>query len=375
MYINPTKKSKVNIKKRAIFDIFASNIAKLSNYSQCLINKMTQKQDSPCILAIESSCDDTAIAVIANNKILANVVSSQKIHEIHGGVIPELAGRAHLQFIVPVYNKALEIAGIHAQQLDAIAYTQGPGLIGSLLVGAQFAKGLSLGLNIPTITVNHLQAHIAAHYLSETPPQFPFMCLLVSGGHTQIVLMHSHSNIEIIGSTIDDAAGEAFDKAAKMMSIPYPGGPLIDRYAELGNPLAFTFPIAKLEGFNYSFSGLKTSLLYFIQKQTKIDPDFVNNNLNDLCASIRHTIVKTLIQTFEKAISKYQIKEIGIAGGVSANQLLRQELLVLGQKHQLKVHIPPFEYCTDNAAMIAAAAHQYYLNSQFAKLSDTPFAR
>jgi len=242
-------------------------------------------------------------------------------------------------------------------------------------VGAQFAIGLSLGLNIPTITVNHLQAHIAAHYLSETPPQFPFLCLLVSGGHTQIVLMQSHSNIEILGSTIDDAAGEAFDKAAKMMSIPYPGGPLIDRYAELGNPLAFTFPIAKLEGFNYSFSGLKTSLLYFIQKQTKIDPDFVNNNLNDLCASIRHTIVKTLIQTFEKAISKYQIKEIGIAGGVSANQLLRQELFVLGQKHHLKVHIPPFEYCTDNAAMIAAAAHQHYLNSQFAKLSDTPFAR
>ncbi|MDP2176387.1 MAG: tRNA (adenosine(37)-N6)-threonylcarbamoyltransferase complex transferase subunit TsaD [Bacteroidota bacterium] len=335
---------------------------------------MPLKKDNPCILAIETSCDDTAIAILKDNKILANVVSSQTIHEIHGGVIPELAGRAHLQFIVPVFQKALQNANITTQEIDAIAFTQGPGLVGSLLVGCQFAKGLSMGLNIPLIGINHLKAHIAAHYLSDKTPKFPFLNLLVSGGHTQIILVKNYLDYEIIGTTIDDAAGEAFDKAAKMLGLPYPGGPLIDKLAEKGNPNAFVFPIAKLDDFQYSFSGLKTSILYFLQKNNSLDVRFIENNLNDIAASIRYTIVKTLINTFEKAILKYQVKDIGLAGGVSANQLLRKEFQYLANNHQINAHIPAFEFCTDNAAMIASLAKYHYLNSDFLDLKSVPFS-
>lgn len=307
--------------------------------------------------------------------MLANIVSTQKIHEQYGGVIPELAGRAHQQHIIPVVDNALKKAGIKPEQIDAIAYTQGPGLVGSLLVGSQFAKGLSLALNKPTIGVHHLQAHIAAHYLNENPPTFPFLCLLVSGGHTQIVLVKDHLDMTILGSTIDDAAGEAFDKAAKMLGLPYPGGPLIDEYAETGDPKAYTFPIARLSGYDYSFSGLKTSILYFLQKQTTLDSDFIKNNLANICASIRYTIVKTLLSNLERAANDLQIKSIGIAGGVSANRLLRNELELLGHKMNIATFIPAFEYCTDNAGMIAIAGHYQYLKGQFAKIDDVPFAR
>ena len=336
---------------------------------------MTQKQDTPIILAIESSCDDTAAAVIKNRKILANVVSSQTMHQQYGGVIPELAGRAHQQYILPVVEKALVEAGVKTSELDAIAYTRGPGLMGSLLVGAQFAKGMALGLNIPTIGINHLQAHVAAHYIADEQPGFPFLCLLVSGGHTQILLVKDYLEMEIIGSTIDDAAGEAFDKTAKMLGLPYPGGPLVDQLAELGNPKAFPFPKANIAGYDYSFSGLKTSLLYFLQKQSAIDPDFIKNNLNDICASMRYTIIQTLLSQFEKAARDLGVKHIGIAGGVSANKLLRRSFDALGQKHKMQTHIPAFEYCTDNAGMIAIAGHYQFIKGQFNSLDDTPFAR
>lgn len=373
-------KINTRIKKRAILDIFASKLGLSSTYKfkSCrlkYIHTMTQKKDTPLILAIESSCDDTAAAVMKNCKILANMVSSQDIHGEYGGVIPELAGRAHQQYILPIVEKALQTAGVNASQLDAIAYTRGPGLMGSLLVGTQFAKGMAMSLNIPTIGIHHLQAHVAAHYLSEAPPKFPFLNLLVSGGHTQILLVKDHLDMEVIGSTIDDAAGEAFDKTAKMLGLPYPGGPLVDKLAETGNPNAFKFPKAKMEGYNYSFSGLKTSILYFLRDQKAIDENFIENNLNDICASVRKTIVDTLISQFEKALNDYPVNDIGIAGGVSANKLLRREFLAISEKRNLKCHIPPFEYCTDNAAMIAAAGHFRFLASDFNKLSDLPFAR
>lgn len=307
--------------------------------------------------------------------MLANIVSTQKIHEEYGGVIPELAGRAHQQHILPVVDAALKKAGITVNDIDAIAYTQGPGLMGSLLVGSQFAKGFALALDKPLIGVHHLQAHIAAHYLNEEPPEFPFLCLLVSGGHTQILKVNTHLETEILGSTIDDAAGEAFDKAAKMIGIPYPGGPLIDRYAEQGNPIAYGFPIARLKGYDYSFSGLKTSILYFLQKQTAVNPDFIKENLNDICASVRHTIVKTLLDNFERAMVDSGIRQIGIAGGVSANSLLRSEFEKLGQKYKAKTYIPEFQYCTDNAGMIGIAGHYRYLAEQFTPLDALPFAR
>lgn len=336
---------------------------------------MTQKTDTPVLLAIESSCDDTAAAVIKDSKILANVVASQNIHGQYGGVIPELAGRAHQQYILPVVSQALEKAGVKLSDLDAIAYTQGPGLMGSLLVGSHFAKGLSLALNIPIIGVNHLEAHVAAHYIDEINIEFPFLCLLVSGGHTQILLVRSHLDMQIIGSTRDDAAGEAFDKTAKMLGLPYPGGPLVDKLAEEGNPRAFDFPKAKMEGYDYSFSGLKTSLLYFLQKQKLANPKFVEEHLPDICASMRFTIVETLIDQFEKAAMDLNIKTIGIAGGVSANKLLRKEFENLGKTHGWKTMIPSFEYCTDNAGMIAIAGHYKYLNSEFGRLDEQPFAR
>lgn len=336
---------------------------------------MTQKQDTSIILAIESSCDDTAAAVIKDSKILANIVSSQTLHEQYGGVIPELAGRAHQQNILPVVQKALKDSGVDAQELDAIAYTRGPGLMGSLLVGSQFAKGMAMALNIPTIGINHLQAHIAAHYIADRKPNFPFLCLLVSGGHTQILLVKDFLDMEIIGSTLDDAAGEAFDKTAKMLGLPYPGGPLVDKLAEEGNPDAFKFPKANIEGYDYSFSGLKTSLLYFLRKNIESDPDFIENNLKDLCSSMRYTIINTLLNQFEKAILNFKVKDIGIAGGVSANKLLRRSFEELGKKHDLNTFIPAFEYCTDNAAMIAIAGHYRFLNGEFNSLNDLPFAR
>lgn len=336
---------------------------------------MTQKQDTAIILAIESSCDDTAAAVIKDSKILANIVASQTLHGEYGGVIPELAGRAHQQYIMPVVQQALEKAQVKLNEVSAIAYTRGPGLMGSLLVGSHFAKGMALALDIPTIGVHHLEAHVAAHYLQEKLPGFPFLCLLVSGGHTQILLVEDYLKMRIIGSTRDDAAGEAFDKTAKMLGLPYPGGPLVDKLAEEGNPKAFEFPKSKMEAYDYSFSGLKTALLYFLNKQKKDDPDFVEKHLRDICASMRYTIVETLIHQFEKAALDLGIKTVGIAGGVSANRLLRKSFEEMAQKHQWRSMIPAFEYCTDNAAMIAIAGHYKYLNSEFGRLDDLPFAR
>ncbi len=355
--------------------LFASDFCKYTHNAIANINSMPLNSDTPIILAIETSCDDTAAAVLYNGKMLANIVATQKIHEQYGGVIPELASRAHQQHIVPVVKAALDKAGKNISELSAIAYTQGPGLIGSLLVGSQFAKGLSLALNIPTIGVNHLHAHIGAHYLNEKPPQFPFLCLLVSGGHTQIVKVNSHLEMEIIGSTIDDAAGEAFDKAAKMIGLPYPGGPLIDQYANKGNPLAYKFPISKLPAYDFSFSGLKTSILYFLQKQKAEDEHFIEKHLNDICASIRYTIVKTLMQTLVRAAEDLNIQEIGIAGGVSANGLLRDELTQMGIQKGWKTYVPAFEYCTDNAGMIGILGHYQYLKGDFADICAMPYTR
>ncbi|MBP7533057.1 MAG: tRNA (adenosine(37)-N6)-threonylcarbamoyltransferase complex transferase subunit TsaD [Chitinophagales bacterium] len=328
------------------------------------------------ILAIESSCDDTSAAVVVNGKVLSNVTASQQVHEAFGGVVPELASRAHQQNIVPVVDKALKDAGINKQQLNAIAFTRGPGLIGSLLVGTSFAKGFALALGLPIITVNHMQAHVLAHFIDEPVPNFPFLCLTVSGGHTQIVLVKDYLNMELVGESIDDAAGEAFDKTAKMLGLPYPGGPLLDKYAQTGNPLAFKFAQPKAHRpFDFSFSGLKTSVLYFLQKQTAENPDFVQQNLADICASVQYTIVKILLDKLQKAAKHFQIKQIAIAGGVSANSGLRTALTELGKKHAWSVFIPQFQYCTDNAGMIAITAHYLYLQGQFASQDVTPLAR
>jgi N6-L-threonylcarbamoyladenine synthase len=310
---------------------------------------MTEKQDTITLLAIESSCDDTAAAIIRNGKILANIVSSQEIHKEYGGVIPELAGRAHQQNILPVVKKALEEAGIEAQELNGIAYTQGPGLMGSLLVGGHFSKGMCMALNIPSIGVNHLHAHVAAHYLNETMPNFPFLCLLVSGGHTQIIKVNAPLDMEIIGSTIDDAAGEAFDKTAKMLGLPYPGGPLIDQYAELGNPLAYRFPIARIEGYGYSFSGLKTSVINHVRR----NPEMSNV---DVAASFQAAVVDVLCAKTIKAAQQVGAQGIVLGGGVSANTFLRSEMTRRGGEAGFKVALPSRGMCTDNAAMIAAAA-------------------
>ena len=327
------------------------------------------------ILAIESSCDDTSVSIIRDGKILCNLVATQAIHEQYGGVVPELASRAHQQNIVPLVDVAFTKAGIKPTDLSAVAFTAGPGLIGSLMVGCSFAKAMALSLNIPIITVHHMQAHILAHFIDEPKPAFPFLCLTVSGGHTQLVKLHSHFEHEIIGSTIDDAAGEAFDKAAKILGLPYPGGPLIDKYAQLGNPLRFEFPIPQLGEFEFSFSGLKTSFLYFIQKQTALHPTFIEENLNDICASIQHAIIKQLMKKLIAAAKHTGIKQIALAGGVSANSGLRAALEKEGKNRGWQTFIPAFEYCTDNAAMIAIAAHYKYLNQDFANQSVAPFAR
>lgn len=330
------------------------------------------------ILAIESSCDETAASVIVNGKILSNFIATQAVHEKYGGVVPELASRAHMENIVPVVDESLKKAFpnfSHEErlaQLDAIAFTQAPGLIGSLLVGAQFAKSLALTLGKPLIAVHHMQAHVLANLIDEPRPSFPFLCLTVSGGHTQIVKCNSPASLEIIGETIDDAAGEAFDKIAKLLGLPYPGGPVLDKLAQLGNPLAFEFAKPQVPELNYSFSGLKTSVLYFLQKQA---PGFVEENINDLCASVQYTIVEILVKKMKKAIAQTQIHELCIAGGVSANSGLRKGMQTLGLKTKSKVYLPSFEYCTDNAAMIAIAAYYKYQAGAFEDLSVTASPR
>lgn len=329
---------------------------------------------SVTILAIESSCDDTSAAVVKDAKILANLIAGQKIHELWGGVVPELASRAHQQNIVPVVDSAIKQAGISKEEINAVAFTRGPGLIGSLLVGVSFAKAFALALNIPLIEVNHMQAHILSHFI-DNKPNFPFLCLTVSGGHTQIVLVKDFLQMEVVGETLDDAAGEAFDKSAKLLGLPYPGGPLIDKYAKDGNPENFFFPEPQVAELDFSFSGFKTSVMYFLQKETKKNPAFIEENLYDLCASIQKTIVDILLKKLEKAAKKYGVNEIALAGGVSANSELRRRFEDLGKKNNWKAHIPKFEYCTDNAAMIAMAAHYKFLKGEFASQDTEPLAR
>jgi N6-L-threonylcarbamoyladenine synthase len=327
------------------------------------------------ILAIESSCDETSASVIVNGKVLNNIIATQSVHQKYGGVVPELASRAHQQNIVVVVNEALQSAGILKTELTAVAFTRGPGLMGSLLVGVSFAKGLSLGLNIPLIEVNHMQAHVVAHFIDDPKPQFPFLCLTVSGGHTQIVLVRDHLNMEVIGQTQDDAVGEAFDKAAKVMGLPYPGGPLIDKYAREGNANAFRFPETIMPGLDFSFSGVKTAFLYFLRDERQKNPSFVEQNLNDICASLQQHLVNMLITRLVQASEKTGIKEIAIAGGVSANSGLRKALKEKGDKLGWNVFIPAFEYCTDNAAMIAMAAHYKFIKGEFCGLDVVPLAR
>lgn len=338
------------------------------------------EQQPVIILAIESSCDDTSAAVLKDGVCLSNVTANQKVHEEFGGVVPELASRAHQANIVPTVDLALKKAGIAKEELTAIGYTQGPGLLGSLLVGSSFAKSLAMSLNIPLIDVNHMQGHVLAHFIQEkdtelNAPSFPFLCLTVSGGHTQIVVVKDYFDMEVIGETKDDAAGEAFDKIAKIMSLPYPGGPLIDKYAQNGNPKAFEFAISKLPGLNFSFSGLKTSVLYFLQKKVAENPNFIQENIHDICASVQYTIVETLMRKIKKACKETGIKTIAIAGGVSANSGLRNALLTLNKSPHYQIFIPPFEYTTDNAAMIGIVAHLKYLNGDFGDISDTPKAK
>lgn len=337
----------------------------------------TNKKDI-FILAIESSCDDTSAAVLKNDRVLSNIVANQEVHAKYGGVVPELASRAHQQHIVPVVQQALTRAGISKEELSAIAFTRGPGLMGSLLVGTSFAKSMALGLNIPLLAVNHMQAHILAHFIqdeSQKIPEFPFLCLTISGGHTQIVKVDKNLNFEVLGETIDDAVGEAYDKSAKILGLPYPGGPLIDKYAQLGNPKAFQFSKPKVAGLNFSFSGLKTAILYFIQKQEKENPNFIKEHLNDICASIQYTIVDILIDKLKKAVKETEITQIAIAGGVSANSEIRKKLQVAEKHWGWKTYVPKFEFTTDNAAMIGIAGYFQYINKKDADFGVTAKAR
>lgn len=327
------------------------------------------------ILAIESSCDDTGASVIKNGKICSNIVASQSVHEEYGGVVPELASRAHQQHIVPVVDTALKQANVNASDLSAIAFTQGPGLLGSLMVGSSFAKSMALGLDLPLIGVDHLSAHVLAHFIDNPDVVFPFLCLLVSGGHTQIVKVTASDQLEIIGNTRDDAAGEAFDKTAKMLGLPYPGGPVLDKLAQTGDPHRFQFPDSRVGELDFSFSGLKTAVLYFLRDETEKNPKFVEQNLNDICASIQHTIVSYLIRKVKKAVKDSGIKEVAISGGVSANSGLRNRIMEEAKKGRWNVHIPALQYCTDNAAMIAQAAHFQYENKQFVGQESVPYAR
>ncbi|MBQ9418344.1 MAG: tRNA (adenosine(37)-N6)-threonylcarbamoyltransferase complex transferase subunit TsaD [Bacteroidales bacterium] len=331
----------------------------------------------PVILAIESSCDDTSAAVLRDRRVLSNVIASQKVHEQFGGVVPELASRAHQQNIIPVVDAALREAGVAKEEIDAVGFTRGPGLLGSLLVGVSFAKSFATALGRPLVEVNHLQAHVLSHFIDrgEAVPQFPFICLLVSGGHTQILLLRDYFDIECLGTTIDDAAGEAIDKAAKIMDLGYPGGPIIDRLAREGNPQAFHFATPHIAGYDYSFSGVKTSFLYFLRDRLKEQPDFIEQHRADLCASIQQTIISFLIKKVERAATDKGVRQVAIAGGVSANSLLRTELQRICQKHGWQAFVPPMQYCTDNAAMVGIASLFKYQHGELADLALPPYTR
>lgn len=338
------------------------------------------KQKDIIILGIESSCDDTAAAIIRNDLIISNEVSGQTIHMAYGGVVPELASRAHQQNIIPVVDLAIKKAGISVGDISAIAFTRGPGLLGSLLVGTSFAKGFALARNIPLIEVNHLQGHVLAHFIQEKSvekknPGFPFLCLLVSGGNSQIIIVRDYLDMEVIGQTIDDAAGEAFDKCAKVMGLPYPGGPLIDKFAKVGNPKAFAFARPRIPGLDYSFSGLKTSFLYFIRDRIAENPNFIVDNQADICASLQETIIQVLMSKVTQASRETGIKTIAVAGGVSANSGLREALLDAAKKHDWEMHIPPFKFTTDNAAMIAITGYYKYMKGEFASHDAVPYSR
>ena len=334
-----------------------------------------KKGEHTYILGIESSCDETSASVCHNGKILSNIIAAQAIHTQYGGVVPELASRAHMQNIVPVVDQAMIDAGISLDQLDAIAFTSSPGLIGALLVGTGFAKSLALSLDISLIAVHHMQAHVLSNLIADPQPEFPFLCLTVSGGHTQIVLCKDALNMEILGETLDDAAGEAFDKTAKLLDLPYPGGPLIDQYAQEGDPKKFHFPEPQIEGLNFSFSGVKTSILYFLQKQLKADPDFISKHLPDICASAQYCIVNILLHKLKKASLQTGIKTICLAGGVSANKGLRNAMQEMAEKYHWKLFIPEMEYCTDNAAMIAVTGYYKFLAGYSSPLTVSASAR
>ena len=329
----------------------------------------------PVILGIESSCDETSASVCVDGMILSNVIANQTIHEAYGGVVPELASRVHQQNIVPAVQQALLNAKVNKNEIDAVAFTRGPGLLGSLLVGVSFAKAFALARNLPLIDINHMQAHILAHFIGDHKPSFPFLCLTVSGGHTQIVLVNDYFDMQVIGQTIDDAAGEAMDKTSKILGLPYPGGPLIDKYARQGNPDAYKFPEPQIPGYDYSFSGLKTSILYFIRDNVAKNPDFISQNLPDICASVEKRIVTILLNKLQKAAQAHGIKQIALAGGVSANTGLREGLQALCAKNDWESFIPKMEYCTDNAAMIAIAGYYKYLKGEFAGQQIAPLAR
>jgi N6-L-threonylcarbamoyladenine synthase len=329
----------------------------------------------PVILAIESSCDETSAALIRNGKVLNNIIATQAVHQKYGGVVPELASRAHQRNIVMVVEEALTSAGVSLAEIDALAFTRGPGLMGSLLVGVSFVKGFALALNKPLIEVNHMRAHVLSHFIDDPKPAFPFLCLTVSGGHTQLIVVKDYLDMEVIGETQDDAVGEAFDKAAKIMGLPYPGGPLIDQYAQAGNPKAYAFSKTSMPGLDFSFSGIKTAFLYFIRDERKKNPAFVEENLNDICASIQHHLVTMLTEKLVQASEETGIKQIAIAGGVSANSGLRNALKELAVNNNWDLFIPAFEYCTDNAGMIAMAAHYQYQKGIFSTLEVSPLAR
>lgn len=332
------------------------------------------------ILGIESSCDDTSAAVLCDGVLLSNVTAGQAVHEMYGGVVPELASRAHQQNIIPVVDAALKKAGVAREDISAVAFTRGPGLMGSLLVGTSFAKGFALGLDIPMIDVNHLQAHVLAHFVQEPDvephlPEFPFLCLLVSGGNSQIILVKSYKEMQVLGQTIDDAAGEAFDKCAKVMGLPYPGGPYVDKYAKLGDAKAFVFSKPHIKGFDYSFSGLKTSFLYTLRDAQKDDPNFVQNHLYDLCASLQKTVIDILMDKVHKAMKETGVKHLAVAGGVSANSGLREAFVDYGRRYKVEVYIPKFSFTTDNAAMVAITGYFKYLDNDFCAVDLAPYAR
>ena len=327
------------------------------------------------LLAIESSCDETSAAIMVDGELKSNIISTQLIHSEWGGVVPELASRAHQKSIIPVVQEALQKANINKNDLNAIAFTRGPGLLGALMVGTSFAKSLALSLDIPLIEVNHMQAHVLAHFIEEPRPQFPFLCLTVSGGHTQLVWVEGPLNMQIIGETQDDAVGEAFDKTAKLIGLPYPGGPLIDKLAKEGNPDKYPFPMGEMPGLDFSFSGIKTSILYFLQKEVKLNPNFIEENKADICASVQKTLIEILLRKVKKAMREKNCSSIAIAGGVSANSGLRKRLQELGEENHWDVYIPAFSYCTDNAGMIAMAGHFKFEAGEFCGQDVSPLAR